>query len=129
VVEFERVWWDKYAKHPSDQGVSFWRPKAPPGYVALGDVVSAGRYAPPCEVRGDTGDRFLWGDRFLSWSPAFRVQPQCHLKRWTELVSASLGMKCRPVQLLTSRCNTASFVTCMLGLALLAGAGGARQWP
>lgn len=71
VVEFERVWWDKYAKHPSDQGVSFWRPKAPPGYVALGDVVSAGHYAPPCEVSQQGHVRHL---AFMA--DGFRVQRQ-----------------------------------------------------
>lgn len=58
-VQFERIWWDKHAKHPSITKVSFWRAIAPPGYAALGDCMVAGAYHPPAAalvVREDTSD-------------------------------------------------------------------------
>ena len=49
-VEFRRIWWDKHVKHPSLEGISFWQPLAPPGYVSLGDAMVVGRYCPPDQV-------------------------------------------------------------------------------
>jgi vacuolar protein sorting-associated protein 13A/C len=49
-VEFLRIWWDKRSKHPSLTKVGFWRPVPPPGYVALGDCMVTGMYAPPKSV-------------------------------------------------------------------------------
>jgi hypothetical protein len=46
-AQFQRIWWDKYAKHPSATRVAFWQPLPPPGYVALGDCLVAGAYCPP----------------------------------------------------------------------------------
>ena len=45
---FEQKWNDR--RSGGNQDVAFWRVIAPPGYVALGDVVSVGNYNPPNEL-------------------------------------------------------------------------------
>lgn len=45
VVDFRRLWSDQGA-FSMGEGVTFWRPIAPPGYVALGDCVVKGFHPP-----------------------------------------------------------------------------------
>lgn len=45
VVDFRRVWSDQGA-YSEGEGVTFWRPVAPPGYAALGDCVVRGFHPP-----------------------------------------------------------------------------------
>ena len=56
VVDFLRVWWWDGDGTLGGEGISIWRPVAPPGYAALGDCLMRG-YDPPtsaCVVQ-DTG--------------------------------------------------------------------------
>ncbi len=45
VVDFRRVWSD-HGAYSEGEGVTFWRPVAPPGYAALGDCVVRGFHPP-----------------------------------------------------------------------------------
>ena len=70
---FEQMWMDR--KSGGRQDVAFWRVVAPPGFVALGDVISANSYNPPNHlidkyacVRSDLVEQgeagpLIWGDR------------------------------------------------------------------
>jgi len=60
VVDFRRVWSDQ-GEYSEGEGVTFWRPVAPPGYAALGDCVVRGFHPPPSclvireDYSGDAG--------------------------------------------------------------------------
>ena len=73
-ISFEQEWNDKGCILAA-QDVSFWRVVAPPGYVALGDVISIGHDPPPdslkekyacirddLTIEGKIGD-LIWKDR------------------------------------------------------------------
>ncbi len=107
-VEFERLWWDKRAKHPSLTKVSFWRPVAPPGYVALGDCMVTGMYAPPQGVLvlrdADPAENLEEGPPLLARPLSYVPVSGCSAKEVT-LFAPVLSLKVKE-SLIRSLCHT-----------------------
>lgn len=47
-VDFRRIWMDRSTRDPTREGISLWRPVPPPGYFAVGVLLS------PCALSGLT---------------------------------------------------------------------------